>query len=242
MAETMTRYNAGKLKLGYWLSMEAWDIEPGDTGYETVGRGSAEKDLETALAQFATDHIDATCLVDALKQLLGDDQVGEYFTRACEYGEKKYWRGGFMFGAPISQYIDSAARHLKALRTTGAEYEETYTKDGIEHTAQLNHWEGACWNIVMIYEVMYHAPQRDDRLFHKGDYSGQERIVGPVDLCNGDDESCGTVPAPKYVGSRTFTVAADQARDQALTLGDLPRCEADDGRLSYDTSDEYFTG
>ena len=164
------RHNAGKLKLSYWLGTQAYLVQPSDDGMY-IDRGAAQC-LEFDLASFVRGETRSGDLVAALKGMLGDDMVGEYFTRSCMFGEQKYCRGGFMLGAPISQYCDSAARHLKALRTSGAEYTETYTKDGVEHTAVLNHWEGVCWNIVMIFEVMTSAPQRDDRLFHLGGFTG----------------------------------------------------------------------
>jgi len=198
------RYNAGKLKLGYWLGTRAFFLRPSEDSMDLSEMTEAEC-IEADLALFTVGDVTERDLVEGLKEILGDDRVGQHFVAACEYGEKKYWRGGFVVGAPISQYIDSAARHLKALRTSGVEYEETYTKDGETFTVKLNHWDGVCWNIVMIYEVMYHAPERDDRLFKMGDYSGNKPM---------SKELIEALNNPTVPDVATYTAAARQLAEE----------------------------
>lgn len=184
------RKNAGKPKLSYWLSMQASTfIYSGDTWDDGfVTETDRALDLEKSLGIFTRGHDNEYLLLDELMACVGGrDRCGAHFTAACEFGAGKYKRDGFMLGFPISTLIDAAARHLKAIRTTGADYEESYVVDGETVTVQCNHWDNVCWNIVMIYEHMYYAPERDDRLFHFGDYSGAKRRRNPPPVATNKD-------------------------------------------------------
>lgn len=232
------RYNADKLKLSYWLGTRASAFVC--SNYIEIGTdASRAAPLERVLRLFIRGDDNEYLLLDALMECAGGrDTVAEHFTRACMYGEHKYFRGGFMIGAPISHYCDSAARHLKALRNEGPVYIESYTpksENGEQVatvTCTLNHWEGVCWNVVMIFEVMNAAPQRDDRLFHKGDYSGNERIQPPARISNGcslDNDMDFCVPAVQRCR------AHDEQYEAAIDTVYQARCEPCDGRYSYTT-------
>ena len=70
-------------------------------------------------------------------------------------GARKYPRGNFLFGAPASQYIDSAARHMVAhLRG-----EPVDAETGCLHLAHM------VWNVLQMVRCVAADPTRDDRLY-----------------------------------------------------------------------------
>lgn len=220
------RYNTGKLQLSYWLSTEAstfiysgdsWDDDASPFALNETDKALR---LEHSLGVFARGEDNEFLLLDETMECFGSrDALGEAFTRACMMGAAKYERGNYMLGAPISQYLDCAARHLKAIRLTGAWYTETFTdKNGVEVTQQLNHWDNVAWNHVMIFEVMDKAPSRDDRLFHCGDYAGNKPAVVriPQDLCDAIDNALGEPTVPAFI---TVLAAAERLAEDAGDYG-----------------------
>lgn len=213
MADAM-RKNEGKPQLGYYLSTAAYDVEPSE---EFGGDETDEQLIEAGLSLFARGEIVAIQLIAGLKAILGESVTAHFFTQACMGGAEKYVRGNYMKGAPISQYIDCAARHLDAIKYGDAEYTETFTNlKGEKVTRTFNHWHNLVWNLVLIYEVMYYAPERDDRLFHMGDFTGAEisRVkfdeieeLARAEINRTIDEDV----LGRYSGSRSFETAAQQA-------------------------------
>lgn len=73
------------------------------------------------------------------------------FCAVCEYGEAKYLRGNFRKGAPITQYLDSALRHINA-RLRGEILDPESGKPHLAH---------ALWNV---WTALDQPDSRDDRL------------------------------------------------------------------------------
>lgn len=87
-----------------------------------------------------------------LVELLG--RFPQAFRELCkvyEYGSKKYARGNYRKGAPLTTYLDSALRHILA-------YGSGETKDVESGCHHLGH---ALWNLWI---AMDQPPVRDDRL------------------------------------------------------------------------------
>lgn len=219
MADAM-RKNEGKPQLGYYLSTAAYDVEPS----EEFGGGETDEQLIGAgLSLFARGEIEAIQLIAGLKAIFGESVVAHFFTQACMGGAEKYVRGNYMKGAPISQYIDCAARHLYAIKYGDAEYTETFTNlKGEKVTRTFSHWHNLVWNLVLIYEVMYYAPERDDRLFHMGNFTGAEvarveytepqtNLQGLFDEIEDAEYEDPFSDNRRYSGSRSFETAAKQA-------------------------------
>lgn len=76
------------------------------------------------------------------------------FARVCMYGAGKYDRGNYLKGAPLSQYMDCALRHLTA-------WNEGEEKDPESECDHLAHF---LWNALCLYEMAQTQPERDDRL------------------------------------------------------------------------------
>lgn len=73
------------------------------------------------------------------------------FTRVCDYGEIKYSRGNYRRGAPITEYLDSALRHLQALSNG----------EPFDPESEQPHGVLAVWNI---WQALDQPHFRDDRL------------------------------------------------------------------------------
>lgn len=78
----------------------------------------------------------------------------EGFARVCEYGGKKYDRGNYLKGAPLSQYMDCALRHLVAWNNGEDQDPES----------QCDHLAHFVWNALCLYEMAQSQPERDDRI------------------------------------------------------------------------------
>lgn len=73
------------------------------------------------------------------------------YCAVCDYGATKYARGNYRLGAPITQYLDSALRHLTAA-TNG---------DLLDAESQCPHTALALWNV---WQALDQPAYRDDRL------------------------------------------------------------------------------
>lgn len=89
--------------------------------------------------------------MSAFEALAAMPNALEAFCATCDYGEGKYARGNFRKGAPVTQYLDSALRHILA-RMRGE------TADPESNCRHLGH---ALWNVV---EALDQPEERDDRL------------------------------------------------------------------------------
>jgi hypothetical protein len=76
------------------------------------------------------------------------------FASVCTYGGTKYTRGNYLKGAPLSQYMDCALRHLVA-------WNNGEDKDPESHCDHLAHF---VWNALCLYEMSLTQPERDDRI------------------------------------------------------------------------------
>lgn len=75
----------------------------------------------------------------------------EEFCKVCVYGERKYARGNYRQGAPLTQYLDCALRHGLAFVAGTRDDNES----GCHHLAHM------FWNIWQALDMPAH---RDDRL------------------------------------------------------------------------------
>lgn len=73
------------------------------------------------------------------------------YCQVCVYGETKYDRGNYRFGAPVTEYLDSALRHLRA------------SEDGEDWDleSQEPHLAMALWNV---WQALDQPVFRDNRL------------------------------------------------------------------------------
>ena len=147
------RFNTGKVQWHYWLSTVAstWNIES-----EVLDRDTC---LD-ALSRFARGVYPPEALLHAVFTSVPD--APRLYCLACMKGAEKYERGNFRLGAPVSQFVDSAARHILA-------------PEEIDPESNLPHIAHFVWNVVQIYENMFYNPSRDDRLFHCGFYGKEEK-------------------------------------------------------------------
>lgn len=76
------------------------------------------------------------------------------FAQVCQYGGQKYDRGNYLKGAPLSQYMDCALRHLVAWNNG----EEKDPESECDHLAHF------VWNALCLYEMAKTQPERDDRI------------------------------------------------------------------------------
>lgn len=191
------RYNTGKPKLTYIFSAHvAFDKV---SEYATTDLTSEVEPFSEVLRDLADflGRADDLSLVDALFGCVRhlDRQLGglstepkewmnatfffvshvkafEEFCKVCEYGERKYNRGNYRKGAPISQYLDCALRHGVAFVNGTALDKES----GCHHLAHM------FWNLWMALDMPEH---RDDRLPAVARPVVESPIV--VDIC---DEPC----------------------------------------------------
>lgn len=167
MADQM-RFNGDKPKLSYWLSTQAaatYSLGPPEVNMIDMNLC----DLDGALGNFCRGETHGGNLLVAVVEYVWNvgESVPVLYSNVCAFGESKYARGNFRKGAPVSQYIDSAARHLKAMQ----EGQDTDPESGHRHIAHV------LWNVVQVFEIMNTDAKstRDDRLFHHGDMSGVEK-------------------------------------------------------------------
>jgi hypothetical protein len=73
--------------------------------------------------------------------------------RVTAYGEKKYARFNYLKGAPASQSIDCALRHLLAW----------YNGEDKDAESGLNHLDHFAWNAMRLADEMQRRPELDDR-------------------------------------------------------------------------------
>jgi hypothetical protein len=172
------RYNAGKTRLSYFFASRTalerfLDLYVNDWDYGEPTLHSALRNISQFLAAGAGD-LGWSYLTDAASELLYESEClvnpnptikldgGPEFlcsclgglnayVDVCIYGESKYARGNFRMGAPITSYLDSALRHLRA-----AIDGETYDVESSEPHAAM-----ALWNV---WQALDQPPFRDDRL------------------------------------------------------------------------------
>lgn len=165
------RFNNGKPKLSYIFSshrayLACWWLEKDDQFYvdteidaivENLARFLGRED--TTLSNLASAALSTLVLLEArlnpafvydFEQCLWR-QVPNALKAVCAvyaFGERKYDRGNYRKGAPVSTYIDSALRHLLALEERDVE-------------SKLPHLAHAFWNIWIALDQ---PSWRDDRL------------------------------------------------------------------------------
>lgn len=178
MTEQQQRFNAGKPKHSYFFAsntaLEVLDDALGpvnrvDPAYEDYSDAlhaiSAYLDGDDYALQDAATGLMIGLQVDAADKLVYTANCGmcaaeflahvpaalEAYSAVCEYGEGKYARGNFRKGAPITQYLDSALRHLLS-RLRGERFDPESGKPHAGH---------ALWNVI---QAMEQPSFRDDRL------------------------------------------------------------------------------
>lgn len=73
------------------------------------------------------------------------------YCRVCVYGEAKYSRGNYRLGAPVTEYLDSALRHLRSILNG-----EMYDRE-----SSLLHAGFLMWNL---WQALDQPGRRDNRL------------------------------------------------------------------------------
>ena len=79
--------------------------------------------------------------------------------KVCMYGSSKYSKFNYLKGAPISEYIDCALRHLRSYYGEGCDFDG----DAATHGWEVRHLAQAAWNIIQALEVSLTRPDLDDR-------------------------------------------------------------------------------
>jgi hypothetical protein len=117
---------------------------------ETDDLGVAAFEIVELLQQ---DLAPATCPlgVSGFVGLLLHEEAWDAYCAVCVRGAEKYARGNYRKGAPVTQYLDSACRHLMK-RLTG---ERIDSETGCQHLAH------ALWNV---FQALDQPAWRDDRL------------------------------------------------------------------------------
>lgn len=88
---------------------------------------------------------------EPLELLLEIPRAVDAYCAVCVYGESKYERGNYRKGAPITEYLDSMLRHLRA-RLQGEHFDAESGKSTAAH---------ALWNL---WQALDQPGFRDDRL------------------------------------------------------------------------------
>lgn len=144
------RFNAHKPGMGYLLVMSTstvcmlWNVP-----------SSEARDVIEALCNFATNQGRALIVEHALCELMRVNELDPALelVKTYEYGATKYKRGNYLLGAPMSQYLNCAARHLHAYWVLG---ELVDKESGCSHLAH------AFWNVE---RASMQEDFRDDRLY-----------------------------------------------------------------------------
>lgn len=129
------------------------------TGFLALGPYGSYVPLAEALFELVTLLEDE--VAGAVVECNCDEGVVEFLNSAvgaldaycavCAYGETKYSRGNYRLGAPVTEYLDSALRHLRSARN-GQRIDD---ESGCLHLAL------AVWNI---WQALDQPSFRDDRL------------------------------------------------------------------------------
>lgn len=170
------RYNAGKPRLSYFFVsdralcrfldfyVDDWEMErpstssalvhvsqflgAGNGGWRYLADAAAELLYEMETLTNPAPTIVLATGAEFLCSCLGALNA---YVDVCLYGESKYARGNFRLGAPVTSYLDSALRHLRA-----AVDDETYDVESEQPHAAM-----ALWNV---WQALDQPDWRDDRL------------------------------------------------------------------------------
>ncbi len=168
------RYNTGKPKLSYLYANSRairtirYDVAP---TYDAMA-----VELQKFLAGGPREHLE--CAAGAARMALELELGGEIHTRytkrgrivvdcynadneTCkvyEFGERKYERGNYRKGAPLTNYIDSTLRHYREIRK---HREHIVYEVAVDAESMLAHGAHIFWNL---WQALDQPDSRDDRL------------------------------------------------------------------------------
>tara|TARA_Y100000310_G_C20478006_1_gene713355 strand:- start:611 stop:940 length:330 start_codon:yes stop_codon:yes gene_type:complete len=92
-----------------------------------------------------------------LSYMLTFPNAWKSFAAVCMSGARKYSRGNYLKGAPLSQYQDCLLRHLLAWANG----------EDIDPDSKCHHLAHVIWNALCLLEMAITQPERDDRMNQK---------------------------------------------------------------------------